>query len=75
MTSLLRQIECLLDALTLPMLFHQGGRVTQEMVDEWERITGTREMTTRVMCDTIRETVDATARIEDEEESEDSDGE
>lgn len=38
-------------ALELPTLFHAGGRPN---ADRWEEITGTREMTTRVMCDWIR---------------------
>jgi hypothetical protein len=42
----------LIDALTLPLLFHAGG---EPDVDAWELITGTREMTTKVMCDHIRE--------------------
>lgn len=42
------------DALMLPLLFHAGGPVTTEMRDQWKGITGSDEMTTRVMCESIR---------------------
>lgn len=43
-----------LDALKLPLLFYAAGTWTGPQRDEWQRITGTREATTRLMCDHIR---------------------
>lgn len=48
-----------LDVLTLPLLFHQGGPWTEEDRAKWVAITGKDEATTKVMCDTIRETLAA----------------
>ena len=42
------------DALHLPLLFHSGGEWTPERQAEWLRITGTREASTKVLCDHIR---------------------
>ena len=42
------------DCLQLPLLFHDGGRWTGEKIDEWFRITGTTEASTKVMCDHLR---------------------
>lgn len=40
-----------MDALTLPLLFHSGGKPNVVL---WREITGTDEMTTKVMCTHIR---------------------
>lgn len=42
------------DAMRLPLLFHSVGAWTDECALEWERITGTKEATTKIMCDAIR---------------------
>jgi hypothetical protein len=42
------------DALRLVLLFHDGGEWNTEKRLEWLRITGTREATTKVMCDHVR---------------------
>jgi len=41
------------DALKLVLLFH-GGRWDDAEKTEWHRITGTREATTKVLCDHVR---------------------
>jgi hypothetical protein len=46
-----------LDALKLALLFHAGGPWDDQRAAEWLRITGTREATSRVLCDTIRRTL------------------
>jgi hypothetical protein len=46
------EIDRLREALTLPLLFY--GQWTEGDVAEWQRITGSREGTTKVMCDHIR---------------------
>jgi hypothetical protein len=53
------EIRRLRERLMLPLLFHAGGRPA---VEAWESITGTREMTTRVMCDSIREALHETGQ-------------
>ena len=40
--------------LRLPILFYSAGPVTDEMRKEWVEATGSKEMTTKVMCDAIR---------------------
>ena len=47
-------VDRLRQLIRLPLLFHAGGMLTKEMQDEWIEITGTPEMTNKVMCDTIR---------------------
>ncbi len=47
-------VEHLCRMLTLPLIFHAGGRVSPEAHAEWKRLTGSDEMTTKVMCDAIR---------------------
>ena len=42
------------DALMLPLIFHSADPVSESMRKEWKRITGTDQMTTKVMCDHIR---------------------
>jgi hypothetical protein len=42
------------DALMLPLIFHSGEPVTEALRAEWKRITGTDQMTTKVMCDHLR---------------------
>jgi hypothetical protein len=42
------------DALYLPLLFHSPSPWDECKITEWQRITGTREATTRVLCDHIR---------------------
>lgn len=42
------------NALRLVLLFFAGGEWTQERRDEWRRLTGTREATTKVLCDHVR---------------------
>jgi hypothetical protein len=41
-------------ALRLPILFYKGGPLEEADIAEWEAATGTREVTTKVMCDAIR---------------------
>ena len=42
------------DALGLVLMFHGGGEWNESKRAEWLRITGTREATTRVLCDHVR---------------------
>lgn len=42
------------DALRLVLLFHNAAQWSLEERDEWLRITGTTEASTKVMCDHIR---------------------
>jgi hypothetical protein len=42
------------DALQLALLFHSGGEWDDAKIAEWFRITGTREATTKVLCDHVR---------------------
>jgi hypothetical protein len=42
------------NALRLVLLFHAGGEWDQGRRDEWKRLTGTSEATTKVLCDHIR---------------------
>lgn len=42
------------DALALPIIFHGGGIWDDARQAEWLRITGTREATTKVLCDHMR---------------------
>jgi hypothetical protein len=42
------------DALKLVLLFHGGGAWDDAKIAEWFRITGTREATTKVLCDHLR---------------------
>ena len=42
------------EALGLVLRFHAGGLWTPENAEEWERITGSRDATTKAMCDHIR---------------------
>lgn len=42
------------DALTAVLLFHSGGEWTADKAGVWLRITGTREATTKVLCDHVR---------------------
>lgn len=51
--ELCEEVEHLREVLTLPLIFH-GARFNTSDRDTWESITGTREATTKVMCDTIR---------------------
>ena len=44
----------LAEALSLPLRFHSGAPWTPDDADAWERITGTKEATSKVMCDAIR---------------------
>ena len=46
--ALLRAVE----ALELPLLFYTTD--WSSAIDRWEQITGTREATTKIMCDHIR---------------------
>jgi hypothetical protein len=52
------RIECLESALLniarLPLIFHAGGPLTEEMRLDWQEVTGKEEITTKVMCDAIR---------------------
>jgi hypothetical protein len=43
-----------MDALKLVLLFHSGGAWDDAKIAEWLRITGTREATTKVLCDHVR---------------------
>jgi hypothetical protein len=45
--------------LLLPILFYKPGPVTDEMREHWDLATGSTEMTTKVMCDAIREFLDS----------------
>lgn len=54
------------DALKLPLLFHRGGEWTTEHGDEWERITGIRDATSKFMCDAIRLALAATEGDDDD---------
>jgi hypothetical protein len=36
------------------LIFHAGGPVPHESLTHWIEVTGTDEMTNKVMCDTIR---------------------
>jgi len=42
------------DALMLPLIFHSADPVSESMRKEWKRITGSDQMTTKVMCDHLR---------------------
>jgi hypothetical protein len=42
------------DALMLPLMFHSGRPWTAADLEEWKRITGTDQVTTKAMCDHIR---------------------
>lgn len=41
------------DALKAVLIFHSGGN-WMDVAGEWLRITGTREATTKVLCDHVR---------------------
>ena len=43
-----------LDALRLVLLFHSGSPWDEAKCVEWFRITGTREASTKVLCDHVR---------------------
>jgi hypothetical protein len=45
------EVYRLRELLELPLIFHAGGRPNRA---RWEQITGTNEMTSKVMCDQIR---------------------
>lgn len=47
------------DALKLPLLFHAGGPWDDERRKEWLRVTGTREASTKVLCDHLRAAIKA----------------
>jgi hypothetical protein len=55
--ELLGENAKLREALTLPLIFYGGW--TEGDQAEWKRITGTREGTTKVMCDHIRNVLTA----------------
>jgi len=42
------------DAMKVPVLFHDSGPWEGTKAAEWLRITGTREATTKVLCDHMR---------------------
>lgn len=42
------------NALRLVLLFYQVGAWDQDRRDEWHRLTGTSEATTKVLCDHVR---------------------
>lgn len=58
-----RHREELIEALSLPLLFHRGGFWSAPEKERWMVITGKDEATTKVMCDHIRALL---ARIESE---------
>jgi hypothetical protein len=43
------------DALQAVLLFHSGDRWDKEKSDEWRRLTGREDVTTRALCDVVRE--------------------
>lgn len=42
------------NALRLVLMFYQPGQWDQDRRDEWRRLTGTNEATTKVLCDHVR---------------------
>lgn len=64
MATALAQIadpESLLAGCLATLLFHSGGPWDAKRRDEWRRLTGSDEATTKVLCDTIRRIISASA--------------
>jgi hypothetical protein len=49
----------LLNCAKATLLFHSGSPWSHAKADEWKEITGKDEATTRVLCDFIREQLEA----------------
>lgn len=48
------RLELVAGALELPLLFHGGSPWDDEKAAKWEAITGSKEATSKVMCDHLR---------------------
>lgn len=53
------QFQNITNALQCVLLFYNGGYWNSQTVEKWTQLTGEKDATTRVICDTVRKCLDS----------------